>query len=286
MREVVDGLGVDLGILGAVLDDGPARLRGPLTSPDVPDLAVPAQAADQHRSGRRQDTSDGPVQWTPRRAGRCADMVAVAQLARAPGCGPGGRGFETPRSPHRGPGCGEHHAAAGAANTARNASSMSAACELVAALLEHAWQRALPVDEQRARPARRRTPPSAGAAGSAARSGRCTAAPSARVNSALVAGFGAVRLAGTAHRLGRRAGGARAPTWSSRAIQLMYWSPDPIRPPSPSLNGRSIRWRAPPWAASTMPVRRWTTRIPAASAGRGGRLPGHADPGGEVVAGG
>src|SRR4051794_19698453 len=26
-------------------------------------------------------------------------MVAVAQLARAPGCGPGGRGFETPRSP-------------------------------------------------------------------------------------------------------------------------------------------------------------------------------------------
>ena len=27
-----------------------------------------------------------------RRAGRCADMVAVAQLARAPGCGPGGRG--------------------------------------------------------------------------------------------------------------------------------------------------------------------------------------------------
>ena len=28
-------------------------------------------------------------------------MVAVAQLARAPGCGPGGRGFETPRSPQK-----------------------------------------------------------------------------------------------------------------------------------------------------------------------------------------
>ena len=26
-------------------------------------------------------------------------MVGVAQLVRAPGCGPGGRGFETPRSP-------------------------------------------------------------------------------------------------------------------------------------------------------------------------------------------
>jgi hypothetical protein len=32
-------------------------------------------------------------------------MVAVAQLVRAPGCGPGGRGFESPRSPHaRAPG--------------------------------------------------------------------------------------------------------------------------------------------------------------------------------------
>ena len=27
-------------------------------------------------------------------------MVGVAQLVRAPGCGPGGRGFETPRPPH------------------------------------------------------------------------------------------------------------------------------------------------------------------------------------------
>ena len=30
-----------------------------------------------------------------------ASMVGVAQLVRAPGCGPGGRGFESPRSPHR-----------------------------------------------------------------------------------------------------------------------------------------------------------------------------------------
>jgi hypothetical protein len=27
--------------------------------------------------------------------------VGVAQLVRAPGCGPGGRGFETPRSPRK-----------------------------------------------------------------------------------------------------------------------------------------------------------------------------------------
>ena len=27
-------------------------------------------------------------------------MVVVAQLVRAPGCGPGGRGFKTPQPPH------------------------------------------------------------------------------------------------------------------------------------------------------------------------------------------
>ena len=29
-----------------------------------------------------------------------ASAVAVAQLVRAPGCGPGGRGFKTPQPPH------------------------------------------------------------------------------------------------------------------------------------------------------------------------------------------
>jgi hypothetical protein len=28
-------------------------------------------------------------------------VVGVAQLVRAPGCGPGGRGFETPRPPQQ-----------------------------------------------------------------------------------------------------------------------------------------------------------------------------------------
>ena len=30
-----------------------------------------------------------------------SDMVGIAQLVRAPGCGPGGRGFESHISPHK-----------------------------------------------------------------------------------------------------------------------------------------------------------------------------------------
>ncbi len=41
----------------------------------------------------------------------------------------------------------------------------------------------------------------------------------------------------------------------------------PTRPPSPSLNGRSIRASAPPSFASTTPWRKLTTRIPASRAG-------------------
>ena len=37
--------------------------------------------------------------WEGRGAPSPTDMVAVAQLVRAPGCGPGGRGFKSPRSP-------------------------------------------------------------------------------------------------------------------------------------------------------------------------------------------
>ena len=42
--------------------------------------------------------------------------------------------------------------------------------------------------------------------------------------------------------------------------------PDPIRPPSPSLNGISIFPSAPPFALSTSPVRKFTVRIPASAA--------------------
>lgn len=35
----------------------------------------------------------------PKLVAQC-DEVGVAQLVRAPGCGPGGRGFETHHSPH------------------------------------------------------------------------------------------------------------------------------------------------------------------------------------------
>ena len=45
-------------------------------------------------SARTRSPGSGGVARVPAR------MVAVAQLVRAPVCGTGGRGFETPRSPH------------------------------------------------------------------------------------------------------------------------------------------------------------------------------------------
>ena len=44
-------------------------------------------------------------------------------------------------------------------------------------------------------------------------------------------------------------------TSSSRLIQLHHWSPLPSRPPTPSLNGGSVFFSAPPSADCTMPVR-------------------------------
>ena len=60
---------------------------------------------------------------------------------------------------------------------------------------------------------------------------------------------------------------AIAPTSSSIEIQLCHCVPEPILLPSPSLNNGNCFFSAPPSADSTMPVRRWTTRVPADSAG-------------------
>ena len=98
--------------------------------------------------------------------------------------------------PIHGSGCGATHAAAGAATTARNAPSMSGCANSKPLDFEHARDDALTVDEQvlhelaavdrLQREQRRREHASVGA----------PRAPSARVNSALVTGFGAVRLTG------------------------------------------------------------------------------------------
>src|SRR6266498_1807326 len=57
------------------------------------------------------------------------------------------------------------------------------------------------------------------------------------------------------------------PTRSSKATQLHHCRPEPIRPPSPSLNRRAWMASAPPSRACTTPVRTWTVRTPAARAG-------------------
>ena len=58
-----------------------------------------------------------------------------------------------------------------------------------------------------------------------------------------------------------------APTSSSSVIHDIHCLPEPMRPPTPSLNGSSIRFSAPPCSASTMPLRIVTVRMPASTAG-------------------
>ena len=68
-------------------------------------------------------------------------------------------------------------------------------------------------------------------------------------------------------------------------IQLHHWVPGPRRPPMPTLNGRSVLARAPPSGDCTMPVRRKAVRMPASTAGCGGRFPGDTHLAEEVVPG-
>ena len=61
---------------------------------------------DQHPPPRRRPNpvrpSDrGPLCFIQPGSDAAGTMVGVAQLVRAPGCGPGGRGFESPRPPQR-----------------------------------------------------------------------------------------------------------------------------------------------------------------------------------------
>ena len=72
---------------------------------------------------------------------------------------------------------------------------------------------------------------------------------------------------------------------SSSVIHGMYCRPDPSLPPMPALTIGTSRASRPPPRASTRPVRRWLTTMPASTAGRRGALPPHADVGQERVAG-
>ncbi|MNL55660.1 hypothetical protein D3C87_1790890 [compost metagenome] len=87
-----------------------------------------------------------------------------------------------------------------------------------------------------------------------------------RVKAALVTGWGAVALTGPSSDSVKRAWW-KAPMRSSNPIQLIHWRPLPMTPPTPITKGSSIWARAPPLGESTMPVRMWTTRMPASRAG-------------------
>ena len=66
----------------------------------------------------------------------------------------------------------------------------------------------------------------------------------------------------------------------------MYWSPDPIRPPSPSLNGQEHAVEGAAVGGEHDAGAEVDDPDPGLLGRRGGGLPGHAHPGGEVVAGG
>src|SRR4051794_3180941 len=108
-----------------------------------------------------------------------------------------------------------------------------------------------------------RTTHSAGP-GTGRTAGRCSTRPSAAVNSRLVTGTGADRLTGPLTGAVRR--NRIASTSSCRLIHGWYWRPEPNRPPRPRRNSGSILASRPP-CARTSPVRRWTTRTPASTAG-------------------
>ena len=70
---------------------GPARCR-PCSLPACRPASLPASCGVRRRAQDRDRTAGTRVpNWLP--------SVGVAQLVRAPGCGPGGRGFKSPRSP-------------------------------------------------------------------------------------------------------------------------------------------------------------------------------------------
>src|ERR1035437_10326493 len=95
--------------------------------------------------------------------------------------------------------------------------------------------------------------------------GRLSTRPRILVYSLLVTGSGAVRLTGPATSASSRK--RMAATSSAMEIQLHHCRPSPNLPPRPSLKRGSDFFIMPPSTDCTRPVRRWTTLMPAASAG-------------------
>ena len=120
-------------------------------------------------------------------------------------------------------------------------------------------------------------------AGAGTSAGRRIARPSARENSALVTGCGAVTLTGPL-TAGVSTIQRTISIQSSRWTQGMYWRPDPIGPPAKKRNGRIICGSTPPDFSSTSPVRSSTTRTRGAGARCASRLPLDAQVRQEVVA--
>ncbi|OLT20019.1 hypothetical protein BJF81_06395 [Ornithinimicrobium sp. CNJ-824] len=104
-------------------------------------------------------------------------------------------------------------------------------------------------------------------AGTGSTAGRFSWRPSAFTTSAWVSGCGPVRFTGPV-TVGWSSRKTIARTWSCRVIHDQNWSPPPSGPASPSTASGMSLASAPLRRVSTIPVRRWATEAPAASAGK------------------
>ena len=121
--------------------------------------------------------------------------------------------------------------------------------------LEHRGQDALALEQQGCRRAPHRAAASGRTPGPARRWVGAGRRRSCRRARRCGPASGAVRFTGPSTSLVEQVEDRRRPR-RRRAIQLIHWRPDPKRPPTPNRNSGSILASAPPWPASTIPLRR------------------------------
>ena len=214
----------------------------------------PRRQQEPVREGPRRHRVRGHVGRAPRRLARPTSAPGGSTSTRARSAGPA----STPPTSRRPP-------LARQLSSAANACVEACGCWNCSRLLQHRRQHLLPGEQQRVGQLAAQQQLRAERRHRQHRRAVQHLCPASWRSSALVTGFGAVRFTGPLTSAVSRCW--IAPTSSGSEIQLCHCWPLPNRPPTNNLNSGSIFFSAPPLAVSTMPVRRYATRVPAAAAG-------------------